>query len=73
MNRIICFDIDSGKISYEITDEDMKTIYSIKYDDINDVLHAITGENHGLRSLGITFDANKNRFGKILQKWEVKA
>ncbi len=50
----------------------MKTVYSIKYDDINDVIQAITGENKGLKSLGITFDANKRSFGKIIQKWEVK-
>jgi hypothetical protein len=50
----------------------MKTVYSIKYDYINGVIHAITGENKGFKSLGITFDANKSRFGKIIQKWEVK-
>jgi len=70
--RIICFDIYNGKKSYELTDPDMKTVYSIKYDYINDVIHAITGENKGFKSLGITFDANKSRFGKIIQKWEVK-
>ena len=50
----------------------MKTVYSIKYDDPNNVIHAITGENSGSRPLGITFDTIKTSFGRVLQKWQLQ-
>ena len=67
--RIVCFDIDSGDKKAEITNKDMKTVYSIEYDPINEVLHAATGENHGNDAIGLTFNANEKEFGTFLQKW----
>jgi hypothetical protein len=45
-------------------------VYSIKYDDIHEVIHGATGENHGSESFGLTIDASKNSFGNITQKWQ---
>ena len=70
--RIVCFDIDSGEIVHEISDEKMKTVYAIRYDPVNEVIHAATGENNGFEALGITFSAKKDTFGKMLQKWNAK-
>jgi hypothetical protein len=70
--RIICFDIDSGEKKAEITNNDMKTVYSIEYDPINEVLHAATGENHGHDAMGLTFKADEKDFGKFLQNWNAE-
>ena len=70
--RIVCFDITSGEKKAEITDSDMETVYSIEYDPINEVLHAATGENHGRDAIGLTFKADAENFGKLLQKWNAE-
>lgn len=67
--RIICFDTETAKKTYDITDESMKTVYAIRYDPINQVIHAATGENKGSEALGLTFDASEKNFGKIVQRW----
>jgi hypothetical protein len=67
--RIVCFDISSGEKVHEITHPDMQTVYAIKYDPMNQVLHAATGDNHRAEASGFTFDASKENFGKFLDKW----
>jgi hypothetical protein len=47
----------------------MQTVYAIKYDGNNKVIHAVTGENKGAEAIGLTFDASKKGFGQLLQKW----
>ncbi len=47
----------------------MKTVYAIEYDPLNEVMHAVTGENHGHESIGLTFRADKEHFGVLQQKW----
>jgi hypothetical protein len=47
----------------------MLTVYAIKYDGDNKVIHAVTGENKGAEAIGLTFDASKRNFGQLLQKW----
>lgn len=70
--RIVCFDLESGEKKAELTNGNMKTVYSIEYDPINEVLHAATGENHGHEAVGLTFKASEKDFGKFLQKWNAK-
>ena len=67
--RIVCFDISSGEKVHEITHPDMQTVYAIKYDPMNQVLHAATGDNHRAEASGFTFDTSKEKFGKFLDKW----
>lgn len=67
--RIVCFDIKSGDKKHEITHPEMKTVYAIKYDPENGVIHAASGENNNQNSVGLTFDATKANFGKVLNKW----
>jgi hypothetical protein len=50
----------------------MNTVYAIEYDPINEVLHAVTGVNSGEQQVGLTFDASKESFGKLLQHWKPK-
>ena len=50
----------------------MNTVYAIKYDKLNQVIHAATGSNSGLTPLGLTFDAKLDSFGNFIQKWEPK-
>ena len=47
----------------------MLTVYAIRYDEENNVLHAATGDNKQAEAVGLTFDASKEGFGKLLQKW----
>jgi hypothetical protein len=47
----------------------MQTVYAIKYDADNQVLHAVTGENNGADAIGLTFDASKMGFGQLQQRW----
>lgn len=67
--RIVCFDSYSGNKVNEISHPKMLTVYAIKYDPINIVLHAATGENKKNVSTGFTFDASINGFGNFLNKW----
>jgi hypothetical protein len=67
--RIVCFDISNGDKKHELIDSDMSTVYAIRYDPKNEVLHAVTGENRELEALGLTFDAKENSFGALLLKW----
>lgn len=71
-SRIVCFDIASGKKVKEIVHDDMATVYAIKYDPTEQVLHAATGDNHGGDGLGFTFDASKDNFGTFVQKWSAE-
>ena len=71
--RIVCFDVESGEKKTEITNENMKTVYSIEYDPINEVLHAVTGENHGYDAVGLTFKADEKEFGNFVQKWNAES
>lgn len=48
----------------------MNTVYAVKYDPVDEVLHAATGENHRKGGFGFTFDASKDNFGDFIQKWE---
>ncbi len=68
--RIVCFDIDSGNKLYEITNESMKTVYSIVYDPVNEVIHAAAGKNQEVKSVGLTFSAKISSFGNLLQIWD---
>ena len=68
----MCFDIESGDKRFVITDPNMATVYAIQYDPINKVIHAATGSNKNLEAFGLTFDANIEEFGKLIQKWTPK-
>lgn len=68
--RIVCFDIKSGDKKHEITHPEMNTVYAIKYDPEHGVIHAASGENSNANSVGLTFDATKANFGKVLNKWD---
>lgn len=72
--RIVCFDIESGDKRYVINDPSMKTVYAIKYDPLNQVIQAATGDNHDLEAYGLTFDVDpiSVNFGKLIQKWSHK-
>lgn len=48
----------------------MRQVYAIEYDPVNEVIHAATGINYGIKSIGLTFSANAGSFGKLLQKWD---
>ena len=58
--------------SNEISDPNMRNVYTIKYDEFNKVIHAATGPNGPLsRAFGLTFDASSEAtFGKLLQIWD---
>lgn len=70
--RIVCFDIDSGNKRFVIKDENMRTVYGIAHDPLNQVIHAATGDNHRKEAVGLTFDASPINFGKMLQTWAHK-
>lgn len=70
--RIVCFDIESGNKRFAITDPDMKTVYAMEHDPINQVMHVATGDNHDAEALGLTFDVSPINFGKLNQKWSHK-
>ena len=72
IERIVCFDIESGNKRFAITDPDMKTVYAMEHDPINQVLHVATGDNHDAEALGLTFDVSPINFGKLNQKWSHK-
>ena len=48
----------------------MRTVYAIEYDPFNQVIHAITGSNSYMPSYGLTFSANTDNFGNLIQKWQ---
>lgn len=50
----------------------MLTVYAIKYDPVNNVLHAATGENKNTEATGFTFDASEKGFGNFLNEWETE-
>lgn len=64
--------MSSGEKVSEITDSNMRTVYAIKYDPINEVLHAATGDNRRRDAGGLTFVAKKDNFGKLIQKWDAE-
>lgn len=68
--RIICFDITTGIKKAEIVNSSMRTVYAIEYDPFNQVIHAITGSNSYMPSYGLTFNANTDNFGNLIQKWQ---
>lgn len=74
--RIVCFDIEHDGMTKNdhiaITDPKMRTVYAIQYDQANEVLHAVTGENHRQPAIGLTFDAAKSAFGKLIQRWDAE-
>lgn len=70
--RIVCFDQSTGKKVSTIQNEHMKTVYAIEYDPVNEVIQAVTGENHGQPSTGLTFDAAESNFGNLLSVWKPK-
>lgn len=67
--RIVCFDVETGNKRFVITYPSMKTVYAIEFDELNQVLHAVTGDNHFSKSFGLTFDVSPLNFGKFVQKW----
>lgn len=71
--RIVCFDIDSGNKRFVMKDKNMKTVYGITHDPLNQVIHAATGDNHNIEAVGITFDVSPIDFGKMLQTWSHKS
>ncbi len=68
----MCFDTKTGNKKFVITDPNMKTVYAVEYDPINQVMHAVTGDNHDSEAVGLTFDASPINFGKLIQKWSQK-
>lgn len=71
--RIVCFDTTSGEKKQEIKDARMKTVYGIRYDTVNKVLHAATGDNHNqAEPTGLSFDASSLKtFGTPLKDWKI--
>jgi peptidylamidoglycolate lyase len=69
--RIVCFDMTDGTKKSTIRNELMKTVYAIRYDKANQVLHAVTGENNKYskdhESFGLTFETNS---GGLLSSWQ---
>ena len=50
----------------------MLTVYAIKYDSSNEILHAVTGKNNDQKATGLTFSAKKNSFGNFLELWKIE-
>jgi len=70
--RIVCFDIPTGDKRFVIEHKDMKTVYAIVYDPMNELLHVVTGDNHNSESTGLTFDMSPINFGALHNKWSDK-
>ena len=62
----------SGDKKSTIKHPKMNTVYAVKFDPVNEVLHAVTGENRGEVATGITFDATATYFGKQIEIWKPK-
>jgi outer membrane protein assembly factor BamB len=69
--RIVCFDIDTGIKKFDLTNQNMNSVFSLSYDHINKLLYA-TGFKDGVEAVGLTFEASGNNFGIFLQKWNTQ-
>lgn len=69
--RVVCFDINTGIKKFDITNTNMNSVFSIKYDHVNELVYA-TGFNNGIEAVGLTFGADEQSFGKFLQKWDTQ-
>ena len=66
--RIVCFHLNNGSKKFDLTNVNMNSVFSIRFDSVNKLLFA-TGFKDGIEAVGLTFEGDQYNFGRFLQKW----